>query len=244
MRRAVAWWAAERPAPLVRVLIVEDEPTLRQALARRLRALGHVVDEAADGREGAYMGEEFPVEVAVVDLGLPGGDGMDLIRRWRARGRHFPILVLTARDRWEQKVAALESGADDYLTKPAQVEELVARLRALVRRSHGWSSDLLKLGPWRLDVAAQRLSVEGRPVDLTAYEYRLLEVLMREAGTVLGKAQLSERLYPDDDERDSNVLEVLLGRLRRKLVTGDGRQPIRTLRGRGYLFDASRVDDG
>ncbi len=228
----------------MRVLIVEDEPTLRQALARSLRALGHVVDEAADGLEGSYMGEEFPVEVAVVDLGLPRGDGMELIRHWRARGRHFPVLVLTARDRWEQKVLALEAGADDYLTKPAQIEELVARLRALVRRSHGWSSDVLSLGDWRLDTAAQRLTVEGRPVELTAYEYRLLEVLMREAGCVLGKTRLTERLYPDEDERDSNVLEVLVARLRRKLATADGRQPIRTLRGRGYLFDAGRGGDG
>jgi len=228
----------------VRVLIVEDEPTLRQALARRLRDLGHVVDEAADCREGTWMGDEFPVEVAVVDLGLPGGDGMDLIRHWRTHGRHFPVLVLTARDRWEQKVMALESGADDYLTKPARVEELVARLRALVRRSHGWSSDTLTLGHWQLDTAAQRLTVQGRAVELTAYEYRLLEVLMREAGTVLSKARLTERLYPEEDERDSNVLEVLLVRLRRKLRTDDGGQPIRTLRGQGYLFDAHRPDDG
>lgn len=236
--------AERHPAARVRVLIVEDEPTLRQALARHLRALGHVVDEAADGREGAFMGDELPVEVAVVDLGLPRGDGMGLIRHWRARGRHFPVLVLTARDRWEQKVEALESGADDYLTKPARVEELLARLRALVRRSHGWSSDVLSLGPWRLDTAAQQLTVQGRLVELTAYEYRLLEVLMREAGTVLSRTRLSERLYAEDDERDSNVLEVLVARLRRKLGTDDGRQPIRTLRGRGYLFDGAQAEPG
>jgi len=225
----------------MRVLMVEDDRPLREAIARRLRDFGHVVDEAADGREAAFMGCEYPVEVAVVDLGLPAGDGMQVIREWRRRGCEFPILVLTARDRWEQKVEALEAGADDYLTKPAHIEELHARLRALVRRRHGWTSDVLHIGPWRLDTAGQRLAVDGHPVELTAYEYRLLEVLMREAGHVLSKSRLTERLYPDDEERDSNVLEVLIGRLRRKLATPDGRQPIRTLRARGYVFDGTAV---
>jgi two-component system, OmpR family, response regulator PhoP len=226
----------------MRILIIEDDPSLRTAIARRLRDMGHVVDEAGDGSEGRFLGLEYPIEVAVVDLGLPGSSGMDIIREWRRRGRDFPILVLTARDRWEQKVEALEAGADDYLTKPAHVEELHARLRALVRRRHGWTSGTLEIGAWRLDTAGQRLTVEEKPVELTAYEYRLLEVLMREAGSVLSKSRLTERLYPDDEERDSNVLEVLIGRLRRKLETSQGQQPIRTLRARGYVFDPSVLD--
>lgn len=226
----------------MRVLLLEDESGLRGALARRLRSLGHVVDEATDGREGLYVGREFPIDVAVVDLGLPQLEGMEVIRRWRAEGRRFPVLVLTARARWEEKVTALEAGADDYLTKPAQVEELVARLRALVRRVHGWSRDTLVCGPYRLDTAAQRLWVQDQIVELTAYEYRVLEQLMLQAGEVVTKNALTEHLYPDDYDRESNVLEVLIARLRRKLDPDRSQNPITTLRGRGYLFEVPSAD--
>lgn len=225
----------------MRVLLLEDERELRQGLAERLRDQGHVVDEAADGPEGWYIGHEYPIDVAVVDLGLPGVEGAEVIRRWRNAGRRFPVLVLTARGRWQEKVSVLELGADDYLTKPVQPEELMARLRALVRRSHGWSSDTLAVGPYRMETAAQRFWMHDQVVDLTAFEYRVLEQLMLNAGEVVSRTQLTEHLYADDADRDSNVLEVLIGRLRRKLDPDKQRNPITTLRGRGYRFELTAV---
>jgi two-component system response regulator PhoP len=218
----------------VRVLVLEDEPALREHLARRLRDSGFVVDEAADGVEGEYAGLEFPLDVAIVDLGLPGRPGLDVIRAWRTAGRAFPILILTARDRWQEKVEALQAGADDYVTKPFQFEEVAARLQALLRRSGGWSQPVLRSGDLELDTAAQQVRVEGRAVELTAFEYRLLEYLMLRAGQVVSKAELTEKLYEQDFERDSNVIEVFVGRLRRKLDPEGRLQPIETLRGRGY----------
>jgi two-component system response regulator PhoP len=216
------------------VLVLEDEPALREHLARRLRDSGFVVDEAADGVEGEYAGLEFPLDVAIVDLGLPGRPGLDVIRAWRTAGRAFPILILTARDRWQEKVEALQAGADDYVTKPFQFEEVAARLQALLRRSGGWSQPVLRSGDLELDTAAQQVRVEGRAVELTAFEYRLLEYLMLRAGQVVSKAELTEKLYEQDFERDSNVIEVFVGRLRRKLDPEGRLQPIETLRGRGY----------
>jgi len=218
----------------VRVLVLEDEPALREHLARRLRNSGFVVDEAADGIEGEYAGLEFPLDVAIVDLGLPGRPGLDVIRAWRTAGRSFPILILTARDRWQEKVEALQAGADDYVTKPFQFEEVAARLQALLRRSGGWSQPVLRSGPVELDTAAQQVRVEGRAVELTAFEYRLLEYLMLRAGQVVSKGELTEKLYEQDFERDSNVIEVFVGRLRRKLDPEGRLHPIETLRGRGY----------
>ena len=218
----------------MRVLVLEDEPALREHLARRLRDSGFVVDEAADGVEGEYAGLEFPLDVAIVDLGLPGRPGLDVIRAWRTAGRAFPILILTARDRWQEKVEALQAGADDYVTKPFQFEEVAARLQALLRRSGGWSQPVLRSGDLELDTAAQQVRVEGRAVELTAFEYRLLEYLMLRAGQVVSKAELTEKLYEQDFERDSNVIEVFVGRLRRKLDREGRLQPIETLRGRGY----------
>jgi len=218
----------------VRVLVLEDEPALREHLARRLRDSGFVVDEAADGVEGEYAGLEFPLDVAIVDLGLPGRPGLDVIRAWRTAGRAFPILILTARDRWQEKVEALQAGADDYVTKPFQFEEVAARLQALLRRSGGRSQPVLRSGDLELDTAAQQVRVEGRAVELTAFEYRLLEYLMLRAGQVVSKAELTEKLYEQDFERDSNVIEVFVGRLRRKLDPEGRLQPIETLRGRGY----------
>jgi len=218
----------------VRVLVLEDEPSLRESLVQRLRGEGYVVDAAADGIEGEYAGREFPLDAAIVDLGLPGKSGLEVIRAWRAAGRAFPVLILTARDRWQEKVEALQAGADDYVTKPFQFEEVQARLQALVRRSGGWSQPVQRSGPVELDSRAQQVSVAGQPVELTAFEYRLLEYLMLHAGQVVSKAELTDKLYEQDFERDSNVIEVFVGRLRRKLDPDGTLQPIETLRGRGY----------
>lgn len=214
--------------------MVEDEARLREGLERRLKAQGFVVDLAEDGRVGEFAGLEYPIDLAIVDLGLPGRDGMELIRAWRAAGRSFPILVLTARDRWQDKVEALQAGADDYVTKPFNHEELDARLRALLRRSGGWSHSTLRSGTVELDTRSQAVKVDGRPVELTAFEYRLIEYLMLHAGEVISKAELADKLYHEDMERDSNVIEVFVGRLRRKLDPDGTARPIETLRGRGY----------
>jgi len=218
----------------MRVLVLEDEPSLRESLVQRLRAEGYVVDAAADGIEGEYSGREFPLDAAIVDLGLPGKSGLEVIRAWRAAGRAFPVLILTARDRWQEKVEALQAGADDYVTNSCQFEEVHARLQALVRRSGGWSQPVQRAGPVELDSRAQQVSVAGQPVELTAFEYRLLEYLMLHAGQVVSKAELTDKLYEQDFERDSNVIEVFVGRLRRKLDPDGTLQPIETLRGRGY----------
>ena len=176
----------------------------------------------------------------MVDLGLPDLSGIDVIRRWRSGGQRFPVLILTARGRWQDKVEGLEAGADDYLVKPFHMEELQARLRALIRRTGGWTQAVLCCGPVALDTGAQQLTLEGQVVELTAYEYKLLEYLMLRAGTVVSKTELTEHLYEEDADRDSNVLEVLVGRLRRKLDPGRDLNPIETLRGRGYRFRLER----
>jgi two-component system response regulator PhoP len=224
----------------MRVLVVEDDPTLRTTLAGRLRAEGCAVDEAADGREGEFGGIEYPLDVAVVDLGLPGKSGLEVIRAWRKAGRQFPVLILTARDRWQDKVEGLDAGADDYVAKPFHFEEVLARLQALLRRSGGWASASLSCGPITLDTRAQTVTVDGAPVELTTFEYRILEHLMLKAGEVISKTDLTEQLYEQDFERDSNVIEVFIGRLRRKLDPDDRIKPIETLRGRGYRFVLSR----
>jgi two-component system response regulator PhoP len=224
----------------MRILIVEDEQQLREQIAARLRASGYAVELAADGAEGLYQGSEYPLDAAVVDLGLPRLSGIDVIKRWRSAGRSFPVLILTARGRWEEKVAGLEAGADDYLVKPFHMEELLARLRALMRRSSGWAEAVLRAGPLSLDTAAQLVKMNDEAVDLTAYEYKVLEYLMLHAGEVVSKNELTDHLYEEDVERDSNVLEVLIGRLRRKLDPERSLNPIETLRGRGYVFRLAR----
>lgn len=225
----------------MRILIVEDEAALREEVARRLRRDGFTVDESGDGDEGLYYATEFRPDVAVIDLGLPGLPGMDLIRRLRRDGYDFPVLIFTARGRWEEKVDGLSAGADDYLVKPFHMEELVARVNALMRRSGGWSSPLLSSGPVTLDSRSQSVSLHDQPVELTAYEYRVLECLLLRSGEVISKSELTDRLYDQDFERDSNVIEVFIGRLRRKLDPDNSLSPIETLRGRGYRFrlDAS-----
>ncbi|WP_456372920.1 response regulator transcription factor [Thiolapillus sp.] len=218
------------------LLLIEDDSALREQLARQLEASGYAVARAVDGSEGLYLGRELPVDIAIVDLGLPGMPGMEIIRHLRHEGRDFPILILTARGRWEEKVEGLEAGADDYLVKPFQFEELLARLNALLRRSGGWASPVLSFGVMELDTMAQQVKMTGQTVELTAYEYRVLEYLALHAGEVISKSELTEHIYDQDYDRDSNVLEVLLSRLRRKLDP-DGRiKPIETLRGRGYRF--------
>lgn len=225
----------------MRVLVIEDEMSLREQLIARLREQGYAVDSAADGDEGLYLGNEYPIDAAVVDLGLPGRSGLEVIRAWRRGDKAFPVLILTARGRWQEKVEGLEAGADDYLVKPFHMEELLARLRALVRRSGGWSQAQLRCDPVALDTGAQTVTLAEQPVDLTAYEYKLLEYLMLRAGEVVSKIELSEHLYEEDLERDSNVLEVLVGRLRKKLDPERELNPIETLRGRGYRFRLPRT---
>lgn len=220
----------------MRLLVVEDEPELRRQLTAALMAQGYTVDASGEGKEALYLATEYPFDAAVVDLGLPGLSGLDVIRSLRAAGNRLPVLILTARDRWQDKVQGLEAGGDDYLAKPFQMEELLARLKALLRRAAGAARDVLQCGPVALDAAAQKVTLEAVEVELTSFEYRLLEHLMRNRTRVLSKDELAAHLYPHDEERDSNVIEVLIGRLRRKLDPDGRLQPLETLRGRGYRF--------
>jgi two-component system, OmpR family, response regulator PhoP len=224
----------------LRVLVVEDETVLREALKTDLSAAGYSVDLAADGEEGLYAATEYPIDVAIIDLGLPKLSGLDVIRQLRARGKTFGVLILTARDRWQDKVEGLSAGADDYVAKPFHFAEVQARLAALLRRSGGWASPTLACGPIELDTRAQTVSVGGAAVELTSFEYRILEHLMLRAGEVVSKTELTERLYDQDFDRDSNVVEVLVGRLRRKLDPDETLKPIETLRGRGYRLSLPR----
>lgn len=224
----------------MRLLIVEDEQNLRESLQQRLRKEGFVVDSAKDGEEGLYFATEYPVDLAIVDLGLPGISGMDLIRTARERGASMPILILTARDRWQDKVEGLQAGADDYVVKPFSIEELLARVQALLRRSGGWAEPVLHSDPVSLDTRTQKVTVGERELELTSFEYRLLECLMLSAGKVLSKAELTDRLYEQDFERDSNTIEVFIRRLRVKLDPEGEINPIETLRGRGYRWALQR----
>lgn len=225
----------------MRILLIEDEASLRSQLHNQLKEAGYVVDPAADGEEGLYLGKEYAIDVGIIDLGLPKLSGLEVIRGLRAAGKTFPILILTARGRWQDKVEGLEAGADDYLVKPFEVEELLARLRALVRRAAGWTQATLQCGPVLLDTSAQSLQVDSRAVELTSYEYRVLEYLMLHSGEVVSKTELTEHLYEQDYDRDSNVIEVFVGRLRRKLDPDNQLNPIETVRGRGYRFALART---
>ncbi len=225
----------------MRILLVEDEAPLRETLAARLKREGYAVDVAADGEEGLFQGKEVPFDVAIIDLGLPNMSGMELIQKLRAQGAKYPVLVLTARSSWQDKVEGLKSGADDYLVKPFHVEELLARINALMRRASGWTRPQLECGPVVLDTTAQTISVNGQMVELTTYEYKVLEYLMLHAGELVSKADLTEHIYQQDFDRDSNVLEVFIGRLRRKLDPDGSLKPIETVRGRGYRFAIPRT---
>ncbi|MDP3618965.1 MAG: response regulator transcription factor [Ramlibacter sp.] len=218
----------------MRLLLIEDDAALRLGLARKLEADGYRVDQAADGEDGLFQASEYPVDLAIVDLGLPRLSGLKVVEQLRASGRTVPILILTARGTWQDKVVGLESGADDYLVKPFEYPELAARVKALLRRSLKAASDVLTLGPLAIDFSAQAASLNGTALDLTGFEYRVLEFLVRERARVVSKQELSDYLYPHDEDRDSNVLEVLVGRLRRKLDPEGTLVPIETLRGRGY----------
>ena len=224
----------------MRLLVIEDDDTLRESLAKRLAEAGFAVEQAADGKEGLYFAEEYPVDLAIIDLGLPEVSGLDIIRKVRADGKTYPILILTARDRWEDKVDGLSAGADDYVVKPFHFEEISARVNALLRRSGGWASSQLDAGPVSLDMSRQELSVNGAALELTSFEYKIIEYLMVRAGQVISKSELTDRLYDQDFERDSNVIEVFIGRLRKKMDPDNTLKPIETLRGRGYRFALER----
>lgn len=217
----------------MRILVVEDEQALQDQLHRQLTGAGYVVDVAGDGEEGLYYGREYDYDAAVIDLGLPKMDGSQLIATLRAEERRFPVLILTARGHWQDKVSGLEAGADDYLTKPFHMEELLARLNALVRRAAGYASPVISEGPISLDTAKKELRLDDAPIELTAYEYKVLEYLMLNPSRVVSKTELTDHLYEQDFDRDSNVIEVFVGRLRKKL---DPVNPIRTVRGQGYRF--------
>ncbi len=220
----------------MRILVVEDEPALQQQISNELKRLGYAVDATADGKEAYYLASEYSFDAAIVDLGLPGLSGLDVIGKLRSDGSRLPILILTARTSWQDKVTGLEKGGDDYLTKPFRMEELSARLKALLRRASGATGERLHCGPIELNLAGQQVNLNGSRLDLTGYEYKLLEHLIRERHRVLSKDELATHLYPHDEESDSNVIEVLVARLRKKLDPRGTLQPIETLRGRGYRF--------
>ncbi len=224
----------------MRALIVEDEPTLREQLVSALREQGFAIDQAADGVEGLYLAENMPIDLAIVDLGLPERDGLSLIQNLRKKNHNYPVLILTARDTWQDKVDGLEAGADDYLTKPFHMEELLARTRALLRRTGGWSESVLKFDRLSIDTRAQQVKVDDLPVELTAYEYRVLAYLATHGGDVISKATLLDHLYDEDTDRDPNILEVFIRRLRQKLDKDKTLNPIETLRGRGYRLALER----
>ena len=225
----------------MRILIVEDDVRLQDSVAGLLRDSGYAVDVSANGVEGLYYGEEFPIDLAVIDLGLPGLSGLELIRALRKSKIAFPILILTARSGWQDKVEGLEAGADDYLTKPFHPEELKARVSTLLRRAAGHAQPELEFGPLHIDLAAQRVRLAGQEVELTTFEYKVLEFLAMHPEQVVTKTDLSEHIYEEDADRDSNVIEVFIGRLRRKLDPGGELQPIETLRGRGYRLNTQNL---
>jgi two-component system response regulator PhoP len=228
----------------MRLLVIEDDSTLRESLCAQLVSAGFGVEQAGDGKEGLYFGLEYPVDLAIVDLGLPEVSGIEVIKELRAKGKTYPILILTARDRWQDKVDGLSAGADDYVVKPFHIEEVTARVNALLRRSGGWASSVLQAGPVVLDTSRQELKVNDSPVELTSYEYRIIEHMMIRAGQVISKTELTDRLYDQDFERDSNVIEVFIGRLRKKMDPDNTLKPIETLRGRGYRFSLERHQAG
>ncbi len=221
----------------MRILIVEDEQHLRQQLADTLHTHGFATDTADDGRDGRFMALEYPYDLAIIDLGLPEIPGIEIIRALREQGKTYPVLVLTARGDWQDKVEALEAGADDYVVKPFHIQEVIARINALMRRSAGSARPVLSFGPLTLDTAAREARLDGATMTLTGYEYNTLEYLCHRAGSVVSKTELTEHLYNQDFDRDSNVIEVFIGRLRKKIDPDNRLKPIATVRGQGYRFD-------
>ena len=216
----------------MRVLVVEDDDDLRRQLAEALAETGYAVDVAGNGEDGHHLGDTEPYDAVILDLGLPVIDGVTVLERWRRSGREMPVLILTARDEWREKVAGFDAGADDYVTKPFRLEEVLARLRALIRRSTGHASDQLTCGALTLDTRTARVEIDGMPVKLTGHEYRLLAYLAHHQGKVISRTELTEHLYDQDFDLDSNTIEVFVGRVRRKL----GVDLIRTVRGLGYCL--------
>lgn len=214
----------------MRVLVVEDDPDLRRQLCAAMEEAGYAVDSAGDGEEGHFLGDTEPYDVIVLDLGLPVMDGISVLEKWRRDGRAMPVLILTARDQWREKVAGFDAGADDYVAKPFQMEEVLARIRALIRRSAGLASPVIECGPVTVDTASARVTVDGAPIKLTSHEFKLLSYLMHHMGKVVSRTELIEHIYDQDFDRDSNTIEVFVGRLRRKL----GADVIETVRGMGY----------
>ena len=220
----------------MRILIVEDEPTLRAQLAEGVGAAGYAVDVAENGTDAHYMGDTEPYDAVILDLGLPRVDGITVLRKWRTTGRSMPVLILTARDGWHEKVAGIDAGADDYLTKPFHMEELLARLRALIRRAGGHASSEIVCGPLTLDTRNSRATVAGQALTLTSHEYRVLAYLMHHRDEVVSRSDLVEHIYAQDFDRDSNTVEVFIARLRKKLPPG----LIETVRGLGYRLTAQQ----
>lgn len=218
----------------MRILVVEDEPTLAGQLADALRGAGYTVDTAADGDSARYLGEVEAFDAVVLDLGLPVMDGLTVLKKWRAAGRNMPVLILTARDSWHEKVAGIDAGADDYLAKPFHMEELLARARALLRRSTPHASAQWRCGPLMLDTRQAKVTIDGQALVLTSHEFKVLSVLMQRAGEVVSRTELTEHIYAQDFDRDSNTIEVFIGRLRKKLPPGT----IETVRGLGYRLAA------
>ncbi|MBB1248269.1 MULTISPECIES: response regulator transcription factor [unclassified Rhizobium] len=214
----------------MRILVVEDDQNLNRQLADTLKEAGYVVDQAYDGEEGHYLGENEPYDAVILDIGLPEMDGITVLEKWRAAGRKMPVLLLTARDRWSDKVAGIDAGADDYVAKPFHMEEVQARLRALIRRAAGHASSELSCGPVKLDTKSSRVTVNGSALKLTSHEFRLLSYLMHHMGQVVSRTELVEHMYDQDFDRDSNTIEVFVGRLRKKM----GIDIIETVRGLGY----------
>ncbi|MDP3812144.1 MAG: response regulator transcription factor [Hydrogenophaga sp.] len=214
----------------MRILLVEDDPTLRGLLRVGLQEAGYAVDEADNGRDAHFLGDTEAFDAVVLDLGLPVLDGFSVLKRWRSAGRVVPVLILTARDNWSEKVAGIDAGADDYLTKPVHMEELLARLRALIRRASGLASPVLQYGELALDTRSGRVTLQGQTVALTSHEYKVLDYLMHRPGAVVSRTELTEHIYAQDFERDSNTIEVFVGRLRKKLPPA----LIETVRGQGY----------
>lgn len=218
----------------MRLLVAEDEPVLAAQLTSALQSAGYVVDAAADGLDVEHQGLSEPYDLVVLDLGLPGRDGLSVLRRWREAGRVFPVLILTARDHWHDKVDGIDAGADDYLTKPFHLEELQARVRALLRRAGGHASADIRCGPLLLDTRQAGISLDGKPLELTGHEYRVLAYLMMHHGELVSRSQLVEHIYAQDFDRDSNTIEVFIARLRRKIPP----ELIQTVRGLGYRLAA------
>jgi two-component system response regulator PhoP len=220
----------------MRVLVIEDETILQADIKARLESEDYIVDTTGDGDEGYFFATEYPLDAAIIDIGLPGMSGIEIIRKLREDGSTLPVLILTARSRWQEKVEGLEAGADDYLVKPFQMEELLARVKALLRRATGSPTTELQCGCVTLNLNTQQVLLNETLIDVTAFEYRMLEYMMRNSSEAVSKTRLADYLYPHDDDRDSNVIEVLMGRLRKKLDPDGSLKPIETLRNRGYRF--------